>query len=311
MKYINLFDEFLNEEVKHINNDVIHYTSDLIKLIQTHDLSKDKLDIVTDLISREGLKLSNLKINININPINFNNYGSFKINKPAIIIDNCLTNCILYLELLLNKSEIDNNIISPLNKIYSLINHELNHALELYQYEFNEKLYRTSWEISKKYSKHKIFADQYKYWEDFIYLIYLGLDHEMNSRISGLYEDIKNYENPNEDIKNNKTYQNIELMSKFNFDIFYKHLIEEYDENTFLIICTEFCKDFDYKFINDIEYCKGIIKKIIISLNKKGDKMIRKIKNVIKRVEMERKGTSFFNEPVPEKTIDYTKYTKK
>ena len=30
MRYINFFEEFLNEEVKHVNNDVIHYTSDLL-----------------------------------------------------------------------------------------------------------------------------------------------------------------------------------------------------------------------------------------------------------------------------------------
>ena len=41
MRYINFFEEFLNEEVKHVNNDVIHYTSDLIEKIQQIGLTKD------------------------------------------------------------------------------------------------------------------------------------------------------------------------------------------------------------------------------------------------------------------------------
>ena len=308
---MNLFDEFLNEEVKHVSNDVIHYTTELVKLIQSYDLSKNNLKIKTDLLTRDNLKLSNLEIIIDINPIKFNNYGYFKLNNYKYkVIDDKLVDCIMYLELSLTESEIKNNIISPLNDIYFLINHELNHALEHYQYEIDKKTHRMSWEISKKYYKHRNFANQYKYWEDFIHLIYLGLEHEMNSRVSSVYQNIKNYKNPKEDIKNNNIYQDATLMSIFNFDSFYNNFIKKYDEKTFLFLCEQFCKDFDYNYINDIEYCKKLVNKIIMSFNKKGKKLLRKINNVIKRVEMENIGHIFIDMPIEKKNINHKNYIK-
>ena len=214
MKYLNLFDEFLNEEVKHVNNDVIHYTNDLIKIIENIGLSKN-INQNIFLSNRDGFKLD-LTLIVKINPINFNNYGYFRKTENSKIENNILTDCILFLEVKLNKDEIETNIISPLNVVRSLINHELNHALEIYQYEFNSKSYRNSWELSKKQQKQREFSKNWKYWDDFIHIIYLGLNHEMSSkmssRISSIYEDLKGSEYPKQDLLNHKIYLDAKFM---------------------------------------------------------------------------------------------------
>jgi hypothetical protein len=97
-------------------------------------------------------------------------------------------------------------------------------------------------------------------------------------------------------------------MSKFNFEKFYNLLIGEYGESLFLEICGEFCNEFNYKFKNDIQYCKGIVNRIIKSLNKKGVKILNKIQNLIKRVEIEKRNPSFFNEGHIDRDIDYGIY---
>lgn len=306
MSYINLFEEFLNEEVKHVNNDVIHYTSDLISIIEKIGLSKD-IDTEISLKNRAGLK-ADLRLVVEINPPNFLNYGSFKTNDFSKIVDGVLTNCVLYLQVQLTNTEIENNKISPLNKIRSLINHELNHALEIYQYKFNDRRYRNSWEVSKNQQEHRKFSKDWEYWDDFIYLIYLGLNHEMSSRISSIYEELKNTTDPKKEVLNNKTYMDADFMSKFDFDVFYNKFIIKYSENDFLNVCKKFCEDFDYKYINDIKFCKSMINRIVKSLNKKGFNVIKKIMNVIKRIENEKNPQSIQNEGFYDIKIDYTKY---
>lgn len=306
MKYVNLFDEFLNEEYKHVNNNVIQYKQDIINLIEKNDLSINKIDILTDLNNREFLKLSNFKIIVDINSDDFKNSGFFRKSNDSKIENSCLTNCLLYLQMNLSEEEIKNNKISHSNKIHSLINHELNHGLEVYQYEYNNRRYRFSWELAKKQRKHREFSDKYEYWKDFNYLIYLGLNHEMSSRISEIYEDIKNYKDIEIEIKNNKIYKDAEFMSNFNFDTFYKLFIDKYGEKEFLSVCEKFCFDFEYNFKDDLKYCKNIIKRIINSFNRKGKKILRKIKNIIKRVEQEKNGIVF--EGYYNNEINYDKY---
>ena len=308
MKFINEFEYFLFER-KHVNDDVIHYVRDILDIIENNNLSKDKINIKINLTKRDSLKISNIHFIVDINPKDFNNYGYFKKNNNTKFIDDTLDNCTFYLQLKLNDNEIKNNKISNNNKIYKLINHELHHALEIFIFEENNKKYRTSWEISKKYQKHRVYGDKFKIWSDFIYLIYLSLDHEMSSRVSEIYEEIINYKNPKDDIKNNKIYNDAIFMSNFNFDIFYNKFVNEYDENTFIQVCHQFFNDFDYKFIDDLNYCKSIIKKNIKSINKKGNKILRKINNVIDRVEQDKSGV-VENEGYFEKNIDYSKYEK-
>lgn len=212
MKYINEFDYFLFER-KHVDDNVIHYVRDIIDIIESNNLSNANIDTKINLTKRESLKISDIHFVVDINSKDFNNYGYFKKNINSKFIDDTLTNCTFYLQLKLSDNEIENNKISTNNNIYSLINHELHHALEIYIFESQNKKYRNSLEISKKYQKHREFGDKFKYWKDFIYLIYLGLDHEMISRISQIYEEILNYENPKEDIKNSKIYKDAEFMS--------------------------------------------------------------------------------------------------
>ncbi len=306
MKYLNIFDEFLNEEYKHVNNDVIHYKNDLITLFETQDFKNKTIEISVDLNSRNSLKLSNLKIKIDINPVDFENYGYFKKGRESKIENLCLIDCFLYLQLQLSNNEIKDNKISPFNKIHSLLNHELNHSLEIYQYEYNNKRYRYSWELVKKQIYHREFSNKYQYWKDFNYLIYLGLNHEMSSRLSEIYEEIKKYENIEEDIKNNKIFQDAKFMLEFDFDVFYKLFVDKYGENEFIKVCEQFCKDFQYDFHDDLDFCKKMIQRIIKSLNRKGEKILKKIQNVIKRVEQEKNGITF--EGYYNQDIDYEQY---
>ena len=308
MKHINEFDYFLFER-KHVDDNVIHYVRDIIDIIERNNLSNKNIDTKINLTKRDSLKISDIHFILDINPIKFNNYGYFRKNKNSKFVDDTLTNCTFYLQLKLSDNEIQNNKISPSNSVYSLINHELHHALEIYTFESQNKKYRNSWEISKKYQKHIEFGDKFEYWKDFLYLIYLGLDHEMSSRISQIYEEILNYENPKEDIKNSKIYKDAEFMSTFNFDIFYDKFIKKYSEDEFINVCHHFFDDFDYKFINNLDYCKSIIKRNIKSLNKKGLKILRKIKGVVDRVEQDKNGI-VENEGYFEQDINYDEYKK-
>ena len=308
MRYINFFEEFLNEEVKHVNNDVIHYTSDLISIIEKIGLSND-ISQNTSLINRGGLKLE-FQLIVKINPSNFSNHGFFKKTKQSKIIGDVLTNCVVYLELNLTDPEVKSGKISPINPVRRLINHELNHALEIYQYEFNSKRWRNSWELSKKHQKHRDFSKDWKYWNDFIHLIYLGLNHEMSSRISSIYEDLKYSKDPDKDLLTNKIYLDAKFMSEFNFDKFYELFINKYSDIDFKNVCEKFCQDFDYQFQNDLTFCQNLIKRIIKSLNKKGDKIIHKLKDVVKRIKQENNSDSFQNEGFYDKDINYNDYGK-
>jgi len=308
MRYINFFEEFLNEEVKHVNNDVIHYTSDLIEKIQQIGLTKD-LNQNLSLNNRDGLKLE-LNLVVKINPDNFNNYGYFKKTNLSKIEDDTLTNCILYLELGLSDLEIESGLISPLNKIRTLINHELNHALEIYQYEYNLKRYRKSWDLAQKQQKHREFSKNWKYWDDFIHLIYLGLDHEMSSRISSIYEELKLSKNPESDLLTNKIFLDAKFMSEFSFDKFYDLFLKKYSKSDFLKVCEEFCKDFDYKYQKNITYLENLIKRIIKSINKKGLKIIKKLNGIVKRIIQENNPNFIQNEGYYDKDINYEDYEK-
>ena len=308
MRYINFFEEFLNEEVKHVNNGVIHYTSDLIEKIQQIGLTKD-INQNLSLNNRDGLKLE-LNLVVKINPDNFNNYGYFKKTNLSKIEDDTLTNCILYLELGLSDLEIESGLISPSNKIRTLINHELNHALEIYQYEYNLKRYRKSWDLSQKQQKHREFSKNWKYWDDFIHLIYLGLDHEMSSRIYSIYEELKLSKNPESDLLTNKIFLDAKFMSEFSFDKFYDLFLKKYSKNDFLKVCEEFCKDFDYKYQKNITYLENLIKRIIKSINKKGLKIIKKLNGIVKRIIQENNPNFIQNEGYYDKDINYEDYEK-
>jgi hypothetical protein len=303
---MNLFEEFLNEEIKHVNNDVVHYTSDLVSIIEKNGFFID-INRKESLTNRDVLKLE-FQLIVKINPSNFNNYGYFKTTSQSKIEGDILTNCIIYLEMNLTDSEMKFGKISPLNPVRRLINHELNHALEIYQYEFNSKRWRNSWELSKKQQKHRDFSKDWKYWSDFIHLIYLGLNHEMSSRISSIYEDLKLSKNPDVDLLSNKIYLDAKFMSEFNFHKFYELFINKYSESDFIKLCEVFCQDFDYQFKSDLKFCQNLIKRIIKSLNKKGDKIIHKLNGVVKRINQENYPNHLNNEGFYDKHINYKDY---
>ena len=284
--------ENLNEEFKHVNNDVIHYTNDLIKIIEKND---KPFDIEVKLINRNDFKI--ITRFIVDTETEFRNYGYFKKSNDSKMIGDVLTNTLLYVQLKLSENEINN--ISNNNKIRSLLNHELNHALEIYQYEKKQIAYRNSWNISKNYVKHREFASKWKYWDDFNHLIYLSLDHEMNSSISSLYE----YDG---DILKSKVYMDAVFMRDLKFDIFYNLFINKYSESDFINVVKVFCDDYNHEFNNDINYCKNLISKIIKSFNQKGEKIIKKINNLIKRIENDRN----YPDIIEEKIINYSDYKK-
>jgi hypothetical protein len=244
-----------------------------------------------------------------INPSNYNNYGYFHKLSESKIINNILDNCELFLELKLLPIEIKNNKLSDINPINGLINHELNHALEIYKYELNNKDYNYSWELSKKYINHIKYSNTKKYWDDFIYLIYIGLKHEMNSRISQIYEDIKNYDNPKVDILNNSIYLSSKYMINFNYLSFLKKMKSYYTNDEILDIFKYFCEDFEYNYTKDINYFDNVIKKIILSINKKGEKMVKRINDIVKSFEL-KENISVKTIPHFEKIKDYNKYEK-
>jgi len=140
----------------------------------------------------------------------------------------------------------------------------------------------------------------------------LGLNHEMSSkmssRISSIYEDLKGSEYPKQDLLNHKIYLDAKFMSQFKFERFYDLFVNKYSEDDFIFVCKEFCHDFDYDFKTDLTFCKKMIKRIINSLNKKGDKIITKLNSVIKRIENERSPQNIQNEGFYDREIKYEDY---
>lgn len=94
----------------------------------------------------------------------------------------------IYIEYKIKESEKIIKRLLKKSKIRNTINHEFNHVVEYYH---SEKM-SDSWDIAKKIT---ILREKYKddKIDNILHILYLSQPHEIRSRISSLYEDIKDY----------------------------------------------------------------------------------------------------------------------
>jgi len=182
------------------------------------------------------------KINIKISNRNYGN-----INPKSIeIIGDTIINLNLNLELNINEAEFKLKKLFKSNKIYTTINHEILHLVELYITKRKETKISNSWNYGEKLSfLNKKYNSEY--WNDISYFIYLSFPHEQRARIQELNADIyskniKGVTNTIEYIKNSKIYKDISFLS--NLDSYFILNKLKKDRNYLNII-----KDFNFIFL--------------------------------------------------------------
>ena len=120
------------------------------------------------------------------------------------------------------KIEIDKSDISK-HKIIGLLSHELTHVNEYYN--IHKRMIDTGIKIEPTYidirsSYKKLGIKETDYYYDFIYLLYLSLDTEMNGRISQVYQYLYDFKSIDENylfvkLKEHKNWEYVEMLSNF------------------------------------------------------------------------------------------------
>jgi len=253
-------------EKTHTNQDVIKYTEIIF------DKTKHLNDFYIDLTSGHSFKLRNLHV---ICQKSNTDYGKTKFTEE--LTDFFLDNCVITIT------------YSNLIELESTINHELNHILEFYLSLFNKSKLNKSWNLNKKLNNHKKLANNFEIWDDFTYLIYLTLKHELNSHISEIYHRFLNDETPLKSLKKDKFYiKCLFYLNIFDFDNFYKLFIKRYTEKDFLNLTINFFQNFNFDTPKDLKSSKDIIRNIIDKLKKKLYRYKSKSEKVVKRIEKNR-----------------------
>jgi hypothetical protein len=224
-------------------------------------------------------------------------------------------------------------IYKDLTKLKELITHELTHLKEFYEYckkinsiEINNKTkiinnsnqietINFSWIDLKNINNDIRKINTSKEYDKFLFLVYLSLDGEMNSRISQLYNYLYDFGIDDDKIMMNKIieHQNyiyyLELKN-FNHIHMCDKVIDEIGDELFIEITNKFTKKLlSYDILNRIKSLKNIPKNINTLedtysffniweklFTKKCEKHYNKFKHIIKEVSKDLKGLKPFND---------------
>lgn len=159
-------------------------------------------------------------------------------------------------------------------KLKGLISHELTHIKEYY--EIQKKIYKTKIKITPIYVKIRNVYNDIKdinkdYYDMFLYLIYLSLSTEMNSRISQVYDYLYDFHIKNENelfdkLKIHKNWNYLEMLKDFNSMYFVDKIIELIEFDGLLNITKTLVEKLNNEFIvkwNDVQLDKYTIKQKI------------------------------------------------
>jgi len=272
MIIIQNYDDFLFESYSY--NKLSEIISDYIFDLINYNIGKLILnkEITIQLNEVENIKFLNDKINVKLSNRSYGNVNS----KTVLIIENYIINMKLNLELEITKSELILKKIDKKNELYSTINHEILHIIELYNTNKKETANTLSWKMGEDLYDLKDKYPNDKNWQKIYYLIYLSLPHKMRAKLqefntilksNGLRGIILNQSF----IKTTKIYKNINFLSNVDENNILKKL--KLDKNFNSII-----KDFSLKFLksdnlnfenNFLEYFKKIKlknKKLLIKI---------------------------------------------
>ena len=289
MKNIKKYIEFLSEG-KGISN--------IIKVYSTFIYDKyldQKSNIQLDL-DYEQLPLMDLRI---IFKKTNRNYGVF-IPINSKLLNNKLYDIEIYIEYI----DINNK-----SEIIGLIIHELTHIMEFYQIMIknNKDLINIRpHHIDIKIAYKKLGIPQSNVYYEFVNLLYLSLDTEINARTSQVYDYLKSFNSTDYDflldkLFKNKVYIYSNTLSNFDYNSFIDNCINRLGLESLLIITNKLTENLSeiknnknkvfFTFLREVKikqdlinYYKGFNDYFLIKVNKQKDKYKSIIKEVIKDI---------------------------
>ena len=289
MKNIKKYIEFLSEG-KGISN--------IIKVYSTFIYDKyldQKSNIQLDL-DYEQLPLMDLRI---IFKKTNRNYGVF-IPINSKLLNNKLYDIEIYIEYI----DINNK-----SEIIGLIIHELTHIMEFYQIMIKnnkDHINIRHHHIDIKIAYKKLGIPQSNVYYEFVNLLYLSLDTEINARTSQVYDYLKSFNSTDYDflldkLFKNKVYIYSNTLSNFDYNSFIDNCINRLGLESLLIITNKLTENLSeiknnknkvfFTFLREVKikqdlinYYKGFNDYFLIKVNKQKDKYKSIIKEVIKDI---------------------------
>ena len=291
MKYLKI------SEGRGISNIIKEYTDIIFSYYSGND---NKIQFDLDYVD---LPLMDLRIVFNLS----NRYYAYYDPTYSSLKDNKLYDIIIYLEI--DK----NNIIN--HKIKGIINHELNHIKEYY--EILKKMKDLDIKITPTYIKIRNIINSIDdvNFKNFLYLIYLSYDTEMNARISQVYHYLYGLNMKDKDIlfnklKEHENWKYLMLLNNFDSKEFVDEHVRLIGLGGLLKITNDLIHKFKdselnketklLKFVNNNTYNTEDLYTFYNNWSKyfkiKSDKHLKKFKYLISEVIEDLNGNRPFNE---------------
>lgn len=233
------FNDFIKEG-RGISDNIKEYSKFIYSLFE-EGTYKNQMDL-----DYESFPLMDLRVEFVLSDKYYGNFDPTQSN----VVNNKIYNIYIILEI--DKTNINKSII------LGLITHELTHVKEYF--EIHKKIQKTGISIKPTYIDIRIVyksvdVDPNSEYYKFIYLIYLSLDTEMNSRISQVYHYLYDFGINDKDIlldklKLHKNWGYLEMLEKFDYDNFIDVNIKEMGESGLLKITNELIDKFKDKILN-------------------------------------------------------------
>ncbi len=223
-------------------------------------------------------------------------------------------------------------IYKDVTKIKELLSHEFNHLVEYYFY--NKKINKIdiknrnsdklnisglsinlSWIDISFVRKELLKINKSESFERFLYLVYLSLDGEMNSRISQVYHYLYDTKIVDEDllfdkIRQHENWNYYLSLKNFDFQVMCNKTIDEIGEKLFIEMTKTFREKLEDRnvlkkvyllknipdVIEDIDDVLMFYKTWANLFDKKSEKHLEKFKYIIKEVVEDLKGNRPYNE---------------
>ena len=278
---ITKFNYFLYEH-QGVNNEVKRLTRIVFNKIENEifkNLDKKQF-ILTKVLENANSYYTNDTIEVNITD-NTNCY--FDYSNSSLVRHN-ITDVKFKFNLILTEEEIKNKKLNT--SLYGDINHELNHANEIYYEMLNKYNIQNIHSVNNEIrSNHKNKYQNVKVWSDILHIHYLMSDSEINSRVSELYELLINSNITDKDelysfYKKTDIYKDCKNISKLNVDFVIKKLEELHSKELLTEIFNNFIKIVKNKDIKDYDELKKNIISIINNIKEKSNYMLNKLNRV-------------------------------
>jgi hypothetical protein len=162
--------------------------------------------------------------------------------------------------------------------------HELNHTLEYYNLRKNETKLKFNIEPKYKIVQTSILNISFdNIWDEFKSLIYLSLDSEYNSRISQLYEYLKDLNSLDKDyllrkLLESEPYKQYEKLNNFNPELFLLKSEKMISLTTTIFELNRLNKEFIENGVNDLDgykFIKNVDENNILTYLKKWEKVFK------------------------------------